>query len=87
MIRRLYAGAICAGLFTLFYVLWLPRLSRPMSPPFSWFFEVILLIGMAFGINPHSPGYGYLIPITFILTFVLFMAISLLFSLLRRARS
>jgi hypothetical protein len=36
-----------------------------MSPPFNWFFALILVIGMAFGMNAHSPGYGYLIPTLF----------------------
>jgi len=84
MIKNLYTSAVCAGLFTLLYLVWLSRLSRPMPPLLGWFFEVVLVIGMALGMNPHSPGYEYLGPITFCLVFLFCMAVSLLLSLLRR---
>jgi xanthine/uracil permease len=86
MTRRLYVSAICAGLFTLFYLVWLGRLSRPMPSLLGWFFEAILVVSMAFGMNSHSPSYGYLIPVTFILAFLLFLATALLVSLLRSVR-
>jgi hypothetical protein len=59
-----------------------------MHPPLSWFFdsffELIFLVGMTLSMNPHSPGYGYLVPITFCLFFLLCLAVLLLLSLLRR---
>lgn len=82
MIKNLYVSAACGALFTLLFLVWLRRLTRPMHPPLSWFFELIILVGMALGMNTHSPSYGYLVPITFCLFFLFCLVVSLLLSLL-----
>lgn len=84
MAKKLYVSAIYAASFTLLYLWYMGQLSRPMSAPFSWVFDLVFLAGLMFGMNPHQPGYGYLIPITFSLSFVFFLAVSLLLSFFRQ---
>jgi hypothetical protein len=84
MIKNLYISAGFAGLGTVIYLIWLGRLSRPMPAVLNWFFKIELVIGMAFGMGSHSPSYGYLIPITFCLFFLIALALSLLIANIRR---
>lgn len=86
MTRKLYLSATCAGLFTLVYLVWVTHISRPMPLATRWFFEAVFLIGMAFGMNSHQPGYEYLIPITFSLSFLFCMAVALLLGRVFRQR-
>jgi hypothetical protein len=83
MKKTLYISATCAGLFTLAYLTLLGQLSQQMPPILGWFFEIVLLVGMALGMNSHLPSYAYLIPITFGLAFLFFWVVSLLFSFLK----
>jgi len=84
MIKNLYVSAACGALLTLLSLVLLSRLTRPMHPPLSWFFELVDVVGLVLGMNLHSPSYGYLVPITFCLFFLFCLAVLLLVSQLRK---
>jgi hypothetical protein len=87
MIKNLYVSAACRALLTLLSLVWLSRLTRPIHPPLSWFFELVDVVGLVLGMNLHSPSYGYLVPITFCLFFLFCLAVLLLVSQLRKVAS
>ena len=84
MSKRLYVSAILAVVFTAGYLIWLRELSAPMPLLSGWLFMAIFVVGLAFGMNSHQPGYAYLVPITFALAFIFFLLLSLIFTLVRR---
>ena len=78
-------SAIFALVLTILYLCLLKGLAEPISiTPLRWIADFTFAVGMALGMNIHSPSYAYLIPISFFLFLLCSVLISYLVAFIKR---